>query len=540
MWRQVLAIGWAQFRIARNHLPRTSFGSVLIWGLSLLWYGLYIGFATFLAVSLPRVPVSEIHYWLPVGLLSVFLFWQIVPLFTLSSGWSLQLNKLQIYPISSSTLFGIEVLLRITSAPEMVIVLLGALIGLGRHPGIPLWSPLFLLLYIPFNLLLLLGIRDLILHSFERNRFRELFAALLISIGVLPQVLLRTGAAKRFSPYFLAAAQNALTPWHEIALLSLGSFSAVALLMMLAWTAASYAFARFQFQKSLVPDDSFRPGGSSAILPARRPAAAKTASLRELPARIFKDPMAALLQKELQSLVRMPRFRVIFGMACIFSVVIFIPVIFRNGMQAREGFWSSNFLPIVNLYGLLLLSDVLLLNVFGFDRRAAEIYFVAPVPFETVLKAKNLTAMIFIAVQTLVVLVIATVLRIQVNLTAIASDVFASAVVTIFLLSLGNFVSVTMARPLDATQTFKKQTGAKMQLWLLLCSASIFLLIGFALLARYALQSDWALLGVLLLEFCIGLILYRAATESAVQRGLRDREQLLDALAKGASPVGLG
>jgi ABC-2 type transport system permease protein len=540
MWRQILAIGWAQFRITRNHLPRTSFGTVLISCVSLLWYGLYVGFAVFLSFSLPRLSLLEIRQWLPVGLLSVFLFWQVVPLFTLSSGWSLQLNKLQVYPVSSNALFGIEVVLRITSAPEMVIVLVGALIGLVRHPGVPFWGPLFLLLYVPFNLLLLLAIRDLILHSFERNRFRELFAALMISIGVLPQVLLRTGIARRFSPYFLSVAQNALTPWHEIASLSLGSFSPVPLLTILAWTAAGYAFARFQFQKSLSPDDSFRPGASAAILPTARTRSAQTSKLRELPARVFNDPMAALLQKELQSLVRMPRFRVIFGMACIFSVLIFIPFVFRNGMQARQGFWTGNFLPVVNLYGLLLMSDALLLNIFGFDRRAAQIFFVVPVPFETVLRAKNLTAVIFIALQTLVVLVIASVLRIHITLMAIASDVLASAVVTVFLLSLGNFVSVTMARPLDATQTFKKQAGAKMQLWLLLCSVGIFLLIGFALLARYALHTDWALLGVLVLEFCIGLIFYRAATESAVQRGLRDREQMLDALAKTGSPVGLG
>jgi hypothetical protein len=79
-----------------------------------------------------------------------------------------------------------------------------------------------------------------------------------------------------------------------------------------------------------------------------------------------------------------------------------------------------------------------------------------------------------------------------------------------------------------------------MQLWFVVCSVGMFLLVGFAFLARWALQTNWALLAVLLVEFGIGLIVYRVATQSAVERGLRDREKLLKALSKGPSPIGLG
>src|SRR5581483_6915649 len=151
MWSQIQAIAWAQFRTMRNHLPRTNFGAVLLWFLSLLWYGMYAALAVVLAVMLPEVPMAALQQWLPVGFLAVFLFWQVIPLFTLSSGWSLQLNKLQIYPVSNSALFGIEVLLRLTTAPEMILVLMGALIGLQRRPDTPLFAGLFVLFYIPLN-----------------------------------------------------------------------------------------------------------------------------------------------------------------------------------------------------------------------------------------------------------------------------------------------------------------------------------------------------------------------------------------------------
>ena len=130
---QLKAIAWAQLRTSRNHFPRTTAGAIAGWVLYACWYALFAGLAVLLIVALPRVPLQSLQQWMPAALLAVFGFWQLVPLFTLSTGWSLQLNKLQIYPISNGTLFWIETLLRFSTAPEMVIVMTGAEIGLLRH-----------------------------------------------------------------------------------------------------------------------------------------------------------------------------------------------------------------------------------------------------------------------------------------------------------------------------------------------------------------------------------------------------------------------
>jgi ABC-2 type transport system permease protein len=192
------------------------------------------------------------------------------------------------------------------------------------------------------------------------------------------------------------------------------------------------------------------------------------------------------------------------------------------------------------VYGLVLLGDVLLWNVFGFDRSAAQIYFVTPVPFETVLKAKNLTSVIFMLVQTLAVLLLAAALRVSVTPLNVVNAFAATAVVAIFFLSIGNLSSVAIPKPMNATQTFRKQASGKMQLRLTLTTLGLFLLLGFAFAARWALQTNWALLGVLAFEFGIGVIVYRLATESAVARGMRERERILDDLSKGASPISYG
>ena len=536
MGAQVRAIAWAQFRTIRNHLPRTNVGTVLLWLLSLLWYSLYAGCAVLLALALPEVSLAELRDWLPAGLLGMFLFWQVIPLFTLSTGWSLQLNKLQIYPISNQALFGIEVLLRLSAAPEMILVLTGAMIGLARRPDTPVLSAFFLLLYIPLNLFLSLAVREFVLHSFERNRFRELFAIMLVSIGVLPQLLLRTDLGQRFKPFFLAVSQGAATPWHEIADLSSSAFSLLDFTLTLAWISLFYSLARWQFEKCLEYEDAFRAGPRILKSPRSQKLEMSPAQIPlRLPVRLIKDPFSALLQKEFQSLVRMPRFRVTFGMACFFSILVFSPIAMRN--RGGNSFVTENFLPLVTLYGLLLLSDVLLLNAFGRDRHAAQFYFVAPVPFKTVLQSKNVVALTFIFLQAIVVFIIAALMRLGITWLSLVNAVAASAVISVFFLSAGNLISVSMPRAVDPAQTFRKQAGGKMQLWFALCSIGMFLLMSLAFLARWATQGNWAFLAVLLIEFLIGLIVYHVATESAVQRAMRNQEKILDDLSRGTAPV---
>ncbi|MGH9638647.1 MAG: hypothetical protein ACRD3Y_01180 [Bryobacteraceae bacterium] len=536
MWAQISAISWAQLRTARNHLPRTQTGTVLLWLVSLLWYGVYAALAVILALTLPALPLETIRQWLPLALLGVFAFWQLVPLFTLSSGWSLQLDKLRIYPVSDAALFGIEVLLRVTSAPEMILILLGGTVGLARHPLIPVASACCLLLYIPFNLFLSLALRELFLHAFERNRLREIFAVLFIAIAIVPQVLLRSGLWAQARPYFFAVANGFGTPWHETAMLSLASRWWVALGLLILWTIAAYVFARWHFRKALMLDQSFQQGARTSS--AKKPAAEKAGQRFRFLDSLFRDPVGAILQKEFQSLVRMPRFRVVFGMACIFGVLVFLPARMASGHHS--GFMAANFLMVVDLYGLLLLSDVLLLNVFGFDRSAAQIYFATPVPLKQVIQAKNLAAVIFVALQVLIALALAGALQVPLTLAKVAEAAGASAVATVFFLAVGNWCSVAMPRPVDARQTFRKQAGGKRQIWFFLCALGLLVLIGFAFLLRWAFQSDWALACAFALEFAIAVVCYRIATQSAVERAEARREEILQSLMKGSSPLAMG
>ena len=536
MWQQIAAIWWAQLRTSRNHLPRRTWGWILATLLSILWYGGAVGLGILLAFLLPQLPLAEIEKNLGIGLLGVFIFWQVGPLFTLSSGWSLQLNKLLIYPIRARTLFAIEVFLRLTTAPEMIPVLIGAAIGLVRHRGLSGWWGVAILLFIPFNLFLSLTVRELVLHSFERNRFRELFTVFLISIGLLPQLVLRTGLGRRIQPYFSSVSQSAISPWGQTAHIALGAATVWEWIGLALWTVLFFQTARVVFARSLRSEDTLRPSENMVRVGGKR--AVRTA-WGEWPSRLFRDPLGALLQKEFQSMVRMPRFRVSFGMACVFSVIVFLPLTYRI-QGGRNPFLVDNFLLVVTLYGLLILSDTLMLNIFGTDRAAGQLYFAAPVDLRIVFHAKNIVAATFVALQSALVMLVVVLARMPVTAASFLNAIGSAFVVGIFYMAVGNLSSVMVPRPIDPAQTFRKQAGAKIQLWLLSCSLGTLVLIGSALLAQWAVGAAWAGFAVLAVELGIGLIVYKISLDSAVERAVQQTERLSSALSKNASPIRSG
>ena len=83
---QILAIVWAQFRISRNHLPRTGGGGVVMGLITALWYLMFVGLAWLAAFGIPRLPPSAPQTALPIALLALFLYNQTIPLLTLSAG----------------------------------------------------------------------------------------------------------------------------------------------------------------------------------------------------------------------------------------------------------------------------------------------------------------------------------------------------------------------------------------------------------------------------------------------------------------------
>ena len=123
-----------------------------------------------------------VHRVFPTVLLMCFLYWQLIPILMASTGSALDLKKLLVYPIPHRQLFTLEVLLRISTGVEMLLLLAGAGIGLLFNPKVPFWAPFTLVFFVAFNLLCSAGVRDLLVRLLARKRVREI-TTLLVRAG---------------------------------------------------------------------------------------------------------------------------------------------------------------------------------------------------------------------------------------------------------------------------------------------------------------------------------------------------------------------
>jgi ABC-2 type transport system permease protein len=525
---QARAILWAQWRSLRNFFPRRGIGWTAAVGF--IWYGvwMFVSFAVMLLISSQAVANT-----LGGVLLLAFLYWQVVPVLMAASGASLDLRKLQAYPIPVSQLFGLEVILRITAVVEVILVLTGAGIGILRNPSAPVWGALGLIPFVVFNLVLGVGTRDTIARILARRRVREAAFFLLILCAALPQVLLTRG--RGFQARFRALMTRESWPGWPLtsaAHFMQGQDTLKSLAILLAWLAAAGLFSYWQFRRTISFDAqaaSARPSGGS-----------KTSGLLErffrIPSALLGDPLGALVEKEVRFLTRSPRFRLVFLMGFTFGLLVWLPVALgRQG--ASQSFLSTNYLTVVSVYSLLLLSEACFWNFFGFDRSAAQIYFLAPVPFSQVMIGKNLSALFFIALEISLIAVVCGLLGMPLHPRTLAESFGVAAVISIFLLAAGNQLSIRQPRAMNPAASFRSGTAGRVQAILFLIYPIAFIPVGLAYLARYAFSSEAAFFGILAVDAAIGAVVYKLSLDSAVEAAGRLKEQMVTALSRGDGPI---
>lgn len=525
------AILWAQWRTFRNFYPRTGIAWVSIIGA--FWYGLWLVAAITTARILSEpTSLDLIRSALPGGLLLVFLYWQVVPLLMAATGSSLDTRKLKAYPIPVRQLFAIEVLLRVTSAIEMVLILLGVIAGILINPQLPAAGAVAILLYMVFNLLLGVGLRDLVVRLFAHKRIREFAFLALVLGGAALQFLLSRGVVSGGLRIVASGDVLKAWPWTAAANLAQGREVGMSLTYLLAWCVIGSAFGLWQFSQTLSFDadaaGSSRAPSYKSVRPMER--------FYRLPSAILGDPLGALVEKELRSLARSPRFRLVFLMGFTFGLVIWLPVALgRSG--GTQTFLGNNYLTVVSVYSLLLLSEVCFWNSFGFDRSAAQIYFLAPIPFSSVLIGKNLGAILFILLEIFAVTAVCAVLGMPLDPLKLAEAFAVAGVVSIFLLGAGNLMSVRQARGVNPDSSFRSGAAGRIQAILLVVYPIAFLPAGLAYLARYAFRSELAFFGVLCLDAMAGAIVYKIALDSAVESASRMKEKIVASLAAGDGPI---
>jgi ABC-2 type transport system permease protein len=532
MGKQVSAIIWAQWCTLRNYLPRSNKITFWLTGLfGLVWYGGFAFLAVFTGILFSQPDeLNFIHTVFPTALLICFLYWQLIPILMASMGSSLEIKKLLVYPIPRGKLFTLEVMLRVSTGAEMLLLLIGAGAGLLLNPHIPKWGPVFLVLFVAFNLFVSAGVRDLLVRIMARRRIREVMALFFVLAAALPQLLVFSGFHSHITGFFSRESSSFL-PWTAAGQLAQGEFSWIAAGVLLAWTAGSFVFGRWQFERGL----NFDYGEAAAKGAPSGRKASRLEWFYRLP-NLLPDPLGALIEKELRFLSRSARFRLVFLMGFSFGFLIWFPMAFGRAASPHS-FISENYLTFVSVYALLLLSDALFWNCFGFDRSAAQVYFLVPVKLSTVLIGKNITAAFFVLLEICAVALVCALLRLPIAMLQVLEAVMVAIVVTMFLLAIGNLSSVYSPRAVNPVKSFRTAAGGRMQAMLMLTFPVALSPVALAYLARYAFESEWAFFGVLLVGIIVGVIVYWYAMGSALKAAGERKEQIITALSRGEGPI---
>ena len=504
---------------------------------SFIWYGIWVVVAFAAEDLLASSETGELtRRGLPAGLMFVFLYWQLAPILSASLGASLDLKKLLIYPVPHRKLFVIEVLLRLTTGAEMLLVLAGAAVGLlrnARYGGLGAAPRILvpILLFILFNLLLSAGLRNLLERLLTHRRVREILMLVLVSAAALPQLFLATHTRMGLLRMLFTETPGGFWPWTALSNLALKNGVLLPLQILGAWTLAALAFGRWQFERSLHYD------AQATLSPAadNGRSLSRLESFYRLPALFLPDPLAAVTEKELRALSRTPRFRMVFIMGFSFGLLVWLPVTLGRGSHGSVV--ADHYLTIVSVYALTLLGQVSYLNTFGFDRSAAQVYFSVPVPISQSLIGKNIAAALFIFVEMVAVTVASIGLRIHLTADAIAEAFTVTAIVGVYLLAIGNLSSVHFPRAMNPERVSQGGAASRMQALIFLFYPIALLPVTLAFWARSVFESQ--LIFALILGFAavLGGVVYWISMESAVGAAVERREKLLMELSRSEGPV---
>jgi ABC-2 type transport system permease protein len=532
----IAAILRAQLRSMRLIAHR---GAVFSFLTGLIWYGFWCFLAFSVHVLAADAGLPELRTWLPAGLLGVCLYWQVVPILSASMGSALDMRKLMIYPAPHRKLFAVEVLLRLATAMEMLLVLAGGVTGLLQNPAGGGWVAAFRLLplilfYVLFNLLLASGLRSLLDRLLSRRRLREVLIFILLIGLTAPRLLFVSGVEMDGLRRFASLIESPWLPWGAIGRAALGGAALLALAVVCGWTLAAGWFGRAQFESNLRFDAVAAQSTPSSAEPRR--ADSWSERFFRFPSLVWRDPLAGIVEKELRSLARTPRFRMVFVMGFSFGVMVWLPLVLGHGAE-RNGALEQNFLVVVSVYALTLLGQVSYWNCFGFDRSAVQFYFAAPQPIVQTLLGKNLASLIFIYLEVLILIVITMALRVGIGLREMVEALLVVGVCSLYMMAFGNISSVQYPRALTPERVSQGGASSRFQALIFILYPVALLPVFLAYLARYAFNSETAFAVILALAAAIGAVIYWLGMESALKGIAARRERILSDLSRGEGPV---
>jgi ABC-2 type transport system permease protein len=385
-----------------------------------------------------------------------------------------------------------------------------------------------------FQLFLSLGLRDLIVRLVTRKRLREITTIVILAVVWGPRFFMqgdgnpRRGVFREFISRGIGNATEWL-PWTATGHWLGGTFEPVGVAAMFGWIALAGAFALWQFKATLAFDpDAAGSSGSEPVKP-DAPLTLKE-RIQRLPSVVLPDPLGVLVEKEIKSQARSSRFRMMLLVSAFFGLV------FGRTLIERP-LWAPGGLTLAFAYGLLAMGEACVWNIFGFDRSAAQVYFVTPVKISRVMVAKNIAATVWFLLLLTVLSAIFAAFRFKLSPRDVGEAASVCGVVLLFLWSAGNYMSVHSPWPSDPEASMRTRTGRGAQFLVLLLYPLALLPAGLAYFARWAFTSELAFYGVLAVMAAIAGMVYSAALESAAALAMERQEKIVTQLSEAVGPI---
>jgi ABC-2 type transport system permease protein len=287
-------------------------------------------------------------------------------------------------------------------------------------------------------------------------------------------------------------------------------------------------FSVTQFARSLTLDST---ATRAVAKPEKRDGL--TDRLFRLPSRFLPDPIAALTEKEFRTFSRIPRCRIVYAMSCFFGLVFFLP----NLRKHSGGFLQQTGLPMMAVYGLLMLGQISYWNSFGFDRTAVQGYFTWPIRIRDVLIAKNLTVVSLLIPQILILSVISALFHVPVGPGKIIETIVVMIVSSLYWVAMGNITSVRIPRASDPDKM--NQMANKMQALSIWSAPLLLFPVVLAYWCRWFFENELVFIGVMAVAALIGAAFYWVALDSAVRTAYERRESILLALTQSDGPLSM-
>lgn len=529
MWAFLKTLLWAQYCVQRNVSNKVLKASTILAIISnVFWYGMFAALAVALGYVTMLLQGVRLERVLTLGFLGITIFWQFFPLLMASAGIYLDIRRLLVYPIPQRYLFFLEGALRISTSLEMVLVTLGITVGMALNRTLPKYAPLVGIGFLVLNLLISTGMKAYLDRMMKRKWFREIFMFGFISLLVVPQFLGSFEAGRNVGA-FLRDMPNVL-PTAFLGALAVGRNVAWNGAILVGALAVAAVGSYWLFLQSLRLQEFTASGGEGKAESKPMGEGGPLQQFFRLPSRFLPDPIGAIAEKELRTLFRSPRFRLLLLLGCVVGVALWSPM-------GSRGTIGPSYILLAYGYSLLTLGEVIIWNIFGLDRGASQFWFVTPLAGRAVLLAKNASAWIILFFAFGVICLLCAFLPFaRYGWAGLLKGITVVLYTGLILMGAGNLTSITSPRAIDPENAWRNSAGGWQQFLLLLIYPLLSLPVMLAGVAEWATGEPLYYLGVMGANMLVGAVFYWVALDEAITRLPARQEEMVNALtAEGRS-----